>query len=199
VDPTVAKCAKENLRSFKNVSIINKDARDVVFTKKADLIICEMLDTALIDEEQIPVISSVLKYLKEDGELIPQKMLNGIEPVYMDAGHICYLENDSPYHEVLGKFLIYNEVDFKKKLSEKVNVKIKMDINRKGVMSGIKLTSFTLLTSDIICGPTPMLNPPLLIPTNRIDVNAGDIIKIDLNYMMGGGLDSINTKIEKIH
>lgn len=199
MDPTVAKCAKENLRSFKNVSIINKDARDVLFTKKADLIICEMLDTALIDEEQIPVINSVLKYLKEDGELIPEKMLNGIEPVYMDAGHICYLENDSPYHDVLGKFLIYDEVDFKKKLSEKVKVKIKMNINRKGIMSGIKITSFTILTPDIICGPTPMLNPPLLIPTNRIDVNAGDIIKIDLNYMMGGGLDSIKTKIEKIH
>ena len=57
-------CAKENLKDFSNVDVVNSDALSYNFTKKADLIVCEMLDTALIDEEEIPVLQYAKKFLK---------------------------------------------------------------------------------------------------------------------------------------
>ncbi|WP_394325475.1 hypothetical protein [Methanobrevibacter arboriphilus] len=30
--------------------------------------------------------------------------------------------------------------------------------------NGIKITTFTIINENIVCGPTPMLNPPILIP-----------------------------------
>lgn len=66
------------------------------------------------------------------------------------------------------------------------------------MVSGIKITTFTLITPEIICGPTPMLNPPLIIPTNSLRVNTGDTVKLHLSYIMGGGLDSIKTSIKKV-
>jgi len=201
IDTTVAKLAESNLKPFDNILLINNDAREVIFPQKADLIICEMLDTALIDEEQVPVINSILNYLKKDGEVIPQKILNGAEAVYMERENICYEDkeaNQSPNYEVMSNFIIYNEIDFKKEIEEKIVADLEFKISKKGIISGVKITTFTLLTDNLICGPTPMLNPPLLIPTEKINVDIGDLIKVKLSYKMGGGLDSIRTRIEKI-
>lgn len=51
-DFKASRCAKENLKSFKNIEVVNEDVLKYDFSKKCDLIVCEMLDTALIDEEE---------------------------------------------------------------------------------------------------------------------------------------------------
>lgn len=202
IDPSVAKLAESNLKSLDNVFLINKDAREVSFPKKADLIICEMLDTALIDEEQVPVINSILKYLKKDGEVIPKRALNGAEAVYMERNNICYDDDfeslANEIHEIMSDLVIYNEINFKNEIKEDIEADLNFEIYKKGIISGIKITTFTLLTDDIICGPTPMLNPPLLIPIEKINVDIGDLINVKLSYRMGGGLNSIRIKAEKI-
>ncbi len=201
IDHTASKFANSNLKSFDNVSVINKDAKEVIFSEKADLIICEMLDTALIDEEQVPVLNSILKYLKKDGEVIPKKIFNGAEAIDMERENICYEDSEAgenPNYKVISNFVIYSEINFKSQIEENVEADIEFKISKKGSISGIKITTFTLLTDHLICGPTPMLNPPLLIPTEKINVDIGDIIKIKLIYKMGGGLNSIRTKIKTV-
>lgn len=210
INQHVAKRTRSRLKSFKNIKVITGDAKDTLFLKnadlkKADLIICEMLDTALIDEEQVPVLNSVMKYLKNDGEIIPHGVINCVEPVQTAVEHICYEEHGSPKNEVLGDLTTYSTIQFKgdttsklKPIEEKVDTAVDLKVNKKGVVSGIKITTFTLITPEIICGPTPMLNPPLIIPTNSLRVNTGDTVKLHLSYIMGGGLDSIKTSIKKV-
>ena len=57
IDSKAAGYAKENLADLDNVDVICSDVLDYDFTRKADLIVCEMLDTALVDEEEIPVLN----------------------------------------------------------------------------------------------------------------------------------------------
>mgnify|MGYP002525976120 CR=1 FL=1 len=78
-----ARYAKDNLANFDNVSVINSDVLDYSFTKKADLIVCEMMDTALIDEEQVPVINHAKKFLKEDGDWIKDIFCFYIYAIYI--------------------------------------------------------------------------------------------------------------------
>jgi predicted RNA methylase len=157
-----------------------------------------MLDTALIDEEQVPVLNSVLKYLKKDGDVIPRGVINAIEPVHLEVEHICYQENERPRHEIMGPSLIYSQYDFRKPIAPPANFQLELEINRDGIFKGVKITTYTLITPHIICGPTPMLNSPLLIPTEKIRVNKGDIITLELSYLMGGGLNSVKTEINGI-
>ncbi len=196
LDSKVARKTELFLKDFENVNFIKGDVRKLTFNKKADYIICEMLDTALIDEEQVPVINSLLKYLKKDGKVIPCGILNGIEPVYTKAEHICYEENENLLHQTLGPLNIYSKYHFGIYIDPKADFKIQLEISRDGMFNGIKITTFTLITPEIICGPTPMMNPPLIIPAERLKVKRGDIINIKLNYMMGGGLDTIKIGIE---
>ena len=51
-----------------------------------------------------------------------------------------------------------------------------------------------ILNDDIICGPTPMLNPPLLVPLDNRSVKSNDLIIVKLKYIMGKGIESIKAE-----
>ncbi|MCK9150797.1 methyltransferase domain-containing protein [Methanobacterium alcaliphilum] len=193
-------CAQKNLEQFPHIQVINTDVLEYKFTEKADLIICEMLDTALIDEEQVPVLNKALKYLKDNGDIIPCGVINGAELVFMKSPRLSYQDVDTPEfldYQVKGPLIVYNKINFNREINEKVNIDLELTVNIQGMVNAIKITTFTLLTPDIICGPTPMLNPPLFIPIGELYLDEGDEIKINLSYTMGGGLDTIRTKIKR--
>ena len=226
--------AKENLKEFDNIQVFNDDILSFDFSKlneKADLIICEMLDTALIDEEEVPVLNRARKFLKDDGEIIPKGMINSAEPIFMNNHFIQYEDDEySPIYVSLGESVVYSEFDFmneidcdfsakielkifnrddldkisfEEKLSqekyEKFNFKENFNIEEdKLKINGIKITSFTKLNDNIICGPTPMLNLAMLIPIEETEVKCGDSVRIRLEYVMGGGVESIKTEVLEI-
>jgi predicted RNA methylase len=197
-DPSTAQIAQKNLSSFNNVTIMVNDAKTISFPEKADLIICEMMDTALIDEDQVPVLNSVRKYLKEKGDFIPCGVFNGLEALDINISHTCYQEGKTPQHQLMSKLIIYDKIDFKKHINPEIDYSIPVPINNNGTVSGIKITTFTILTPNFICGPTPMLNPPLLVPTNKLNVEKEDNIMLKIKYSMGGGLDTLRASIEPV-
>ena len=187
------KCAKENLGDLGNVEVINTDILDYDFTKKADLIVCEMMDTALIDEEQIPVLNYAKQFLKDDGTIIPKGIVNSCELVDMEREYVHWDENAN--YDVLSSPAIYSQIDFSEDINPNFEVTISLNAKKEGVANGLKITTFTKLSDDIICGPTPMLNPPLLIPLEKQSVKANDFINVKLKYIMGEGIESIETDI----
>jgi len=197
-DPRIASKTVLFLKKYHNISFIERNALEIDFPVKADYILCEMLDTALIDEEQVPVLNGLLKYLKDDGKVIPHGLINCVEPVFTRSEHICYDENENPQHQTLGPYEAYSRYQFGKYIDPHANFKFKLNINKEGWFTGIRITSFTLITPDIICGPTPMMNSPLIIPTERLKVKKGDTIGVDLSYQMGGGLNTIKTRVHGI-
>ena len=192
-----------------------------------------MLDTALIDEEEVPVLNRAKDYLKEDGAIIPQAIINSVEPIFMNNHFIQYEDDEyNPIYIDLGRSVVYNELNFLNDMdcnfSEEIEFKVynKDDLEKinfedkissedfkkfnfgdnfnieenKLKINGIKITSFTKLNENIICGPTPMLNPSMLIPIEETEVCFGDIIRIKLEYIMGGGVETIKTEVlEVIH
>lgn len=199
INKSIAESTRSNLKCLENVEVIDADASKFSFSKKADVIICEMLDTALIDEEQVPVLNSVRKYLKDNGVIIPCGIINCIEPVQVETEYICYEEDGHPKNLVLGEPLFYSRINFGSYTAETFKESLEIKIKTSGTVSGVKITTFTLITKNIICGPTPMLNPPLIIPLKRTKVYNGDVLQLDLSYEMGGGLESVRARIEKIH
>lgn len=191
-----AKKSFENINNSDNIKFHCGDALNNVFQEKADLIICEMLDTALIDEEEAPVLNYLSKYLKDNGEIIPKGVINIAEPIFMERNNIHY-EDDfyNPNYEILGNYVKFSEFDFLNLIDTEFKTTLEFRINNDSKVNGIKITTFTKLNQNIICGPTPMMNPPLLIPVKGRNVKKGEKVKISLEYIMGGGLKTIKTSI----
>ena len=226
--------AKENLKEFDKIQVVNDDLLSFDFSKlneKADLIICEMLDTALIDEEEVPVLNRAREFLNDDGEIIPRGMINSVEAIFMNNHFIQYEDDEySPIYISLGESVVYSEFDFMDEIDCKFSAEIELKIYGKEELdemgfeeelsqekyekfnfkenfnieedklkiNGIKLTSFTKLNENIICGPTPMLNPEMLIPIEETEVSCGDSVRIGLEYVMGGGVETIKTDVLEI-
>ena len=193
INSKIASCARENLSDFDNIEVINADALEYDFTKKADLIVCEMLDTALIDEEQIPVLNRARKFLKKTGRIIPQGIINMAELVDMECSNTHWDEGVFQY-EILSDSIIYSQLNFLDEINPDFEDVLEFEIKTNGKINGIKITTFTKLNDNIISGPTPMFNPPLLIPLDKKTVNSNEFIKVKLKYIMGNGIESIETE-----
>lgn len=193
VDSKAHACALENLKEFKNVNVINTDVLEYDFTKKADLIVCEMLDTALIDEEEVQVLNHAREFLKKDGEIIPKAVINFAELVNMQRHYIHWDEN--AVYESLSNQINYLNINLKDKINPNFEKTLEFKVNENGTANGIKITTVTILNDKIVCGPTPMFNPPLLLPIEETDVKCNDLINVKLKYIMGQGIETIKTQI----
>ena len=185
-------CAKENLSHFDNVKVINNDVLEYNFEKKADLIVCEMLDTALIDEEEIPVLNYAKKFLNEDGKIIPQGIINTIGLVNMQRHHIHW--DEGAKYETLSDEKVYSQFNFLDEIRPEFTAELKLKSKKDATLNGLKITSYTKLTEDIIAGPLPMLNPPLLVPLQEKQIKVNDFIHVEIKYIMGSGIETIKTK-----
>lgn len=193
VDRSTFNCAKENLSDFKNVNVVNSDVLEYDFDRKADLIVCEMMDTALIDEEEVPILNHAKKYLKEDGKIIPQGVINSAELVFMEREYLHWDENAK--YEVISRPVIYSQFDFLDDINPEFEAEIEFKALKSARINGIKITTFTKLNDNLIAGPTPMFNPPLMVPVKETNVKANDLIIVKLKYIMGNGIESIETDI----
>lgn len=193
IDAKTAECAKENLADFSNIRVINADVLNHVFEKRADLIVCEMMDTALIDEEQIPVLNHTRKFLKDTGEIIPKGVINTVELVNLERDYVHW-DEDGVNYEVYSDAKVYSKFDFLDYIDPNFEKTISIEANRDGRVNGLKITTFTKLNDEIICGPTPMLNPPLLIPLDERFVKSNEFINVKLKYIMGNGIESIDVE-----
>jgi predicted RNA methylase len=152
-----------------------------------------MMDTALIDEEEIPVLNHVRQFLKNDGKIIPQGVINSAELVNMQREYIHWDENAK--YEAMSRSVIYSEFNFLEDINPDFEAEILFKAVSDGKINGLKITTFTKLNDNLICGPTPMLNPPLLIPLEEKFVKGNDLIKVKLKYIMGNGIESIKSEI----
>ena len=217
-DATSYKFISEDVSSYK---FINDDVTSYKFDEEKfiDLIICETLDTALIDEEELIVLNNFRKYLKDNGKILPKGIINIAEPVFMEKDYIHYEDEEyhgkKPKYEILGDFVKFAEFDFCEYISPEFKTIIDFNLNKYNLndnfennnkIFGIKITTFTKITDNIICGPTPMLNPPMFIPIdfniNNFNKNNQNLsnknnnlnknnISIKLEYIMGGGVETI--------
>ncbi|AXI24729.1 hypothetical protein CFE53_00510 [Methanofervidicoccus sp. A16] len=195
LDPITYQYALENIQinGFNNIELIEGDAREYVPKDEVDVVVMEMLDTALITEPQVPVINAILKkgILKEGGRIIPQRVYNTAQVVLARMDHIYYDEEVTS--QPLSNEVLYSTVDFNRVNREEVSYHLEFRISCNEVKEdriGIRLNTYTQLTEDTVAGSTPMLNPPLIIPIKNPRIE-GNILKVKLSYRMGGDLESI--------
>ncbi|MBO7719533.1 MAG: methyltransferase domain-containing protein [Methanosphaera sp.] len=192
-NPLIITKTRDYLKEYDNVKLIDADATEYEFQGKIDVVICEMLDTALIDEEQIPVINHVVKYTNDDTIFIPMAVYSTVELINAQVMGICYHEDEHPKYTSLSDEVKYGRINLNQYNDPEYEEDIQMKVKTGGLLNAIKITTYTILTDDIILEPTPMLNPPLIIPVEELDVEKGDNITINLKYTMGGGLNTIQT------
>ncbi|MCD6309554.1 MAG: methyltransferase domain-containing protein [Candidatus Eremiobacteraeota bacterium] len=190
-----------------NITVINKDARELDLPEPVDLVIAEMLDTAMIQEPQVPVLREVLdRVLKPNGRVIPQKVITSIALAYCDYDFYKF-KLPLPHFEttevrkvqkLFSSPVVYHEMDFRKPLEKHLHRELEISIQSTGVANSLKIESETCLIENLVCDSSHWFNPPLVLPFPEIEVEEWDKIKVVLDYELGGGLKTLSYEVKEI-
>jgi predicted RNA methylase/predicted transcriptional regulator len=210
IDPFLIEAAK-NIANYypeaDKIEFIEADAETVELDEKVDVVICEMLDTALIREPQIPVMNHAIQnLLKPGGKVVPVKAITKIELVNSDYDFYGY-NFSMPYYEKCGarhvKDILSNQellhtIRFDEINPTVVDREITIKIVKNGFVNSFRLTTYVYADEGTFMDPTIWLNPPLVLPlthkgnTQDIYVKKSDDMSMYLFYEMGSSLDRIS-------
>ena len=115
-----------------------------------------------------------------------------MELVNLERHYVHWDENVK--YESYSSPKVYSEFNLSDEINPNFEANFSLKTNREGTVNGLKITTYTKLDDNLIAGPSPMLNPPLLIPLGNKSVKENDLINVKLKYIMGNGIESIESE-----
>ena len=208
IDPFLIEAAKNMISKYpvaNKIEFIEADARTVELDEKVDVVICEMLDTALIAEHQVPVMNHAVESLiKPGGTIIPLGAITYIELVTSDYDFYGY-KLPIPFHEEYGARKVRDVLSEKVPLHHiwfneinpiVVDKEVTIETSKEGVVNSFRLTTYVYMDESVIVRPSTWLNPPLVFPLFKsgegISVRRGERLSLYISYEMGSGLDYVS-------
>ncbi len=189
------------------IVIIQGDVTKVDLPEKVDVIMGEMIATALIEELQVPAMNNILRFAKKSTRVLLREyktsidLVNNNENYYGHAFKIVRYE----YPEMKklkslsfsAKYLI-SDVDF-----SKVNKDLVVDKNieiitiRDGVINGIRLSGESIFFDNSTLDGTFAYSYPIILPTDSVEVKKGNIFNLKISYKICGGMQTLRYSISK--
>ncbi|MEX0793313.1 MAG: methyltransferase domain-containing protein [Pirellulaceae bacterium] len=196
----------------KRVTIIRSDAATFVPPEPVDVVVCEMLHSALVREKQVQVIDAFKQNYRRahTGPLpsfIPEASLLAIQPVQQDYEFSGYYAPVPLFQapvaslaetEALGEPIVYQTVIYDQALPDKIGWRGQLQIDQKGILNAIRFVTKNVLTilpdenRDI-----PWHNQYLVVPLEQpIEVHVGDQLDIQFRYSVGGSLAELQSQLQ---
>lgn len=209
-NPALAKVARRFLVENgvgDRVEVVEADASEYVPPEPVDVVICEMLHSALLREKQVAVIQSFKEHYTQryPGELpafLPEATLLGVQPVeqsYTFAGYhapVPLFQMPGAEHQnttALGEPAIYRTVSYERLLPTHFAWQGEVIATRSGPLNALRFVTKNVLA--ILVGEQRAIewnNQHLVLPLQEpMMVERGDVIRIRFSYEAGGSLESL--------
>jgi predicted RNA methylase len=197
-----------NLNGYQDkILIIRGDATKIRLPEKTDVIIGEMIATGLIEELQIPAMNNMLRFANKGARVVLSKFKNFIDLV--NSNNIFYnhkfkivqyeYAGDTDLNvSALSNKLEYACVDFSKINKDSlIDIKLKIPVKKTGILNGLRISSKTLFADGSSFDYSFAYSYPIILPVNETPVKNGDIILVNLSYIMCKGFNNLKYKIIK--
>lgn len=217
-NPELVHTAQSLLRQNSNghrVEVVQANANEWLPPEPVDVLICEMLHTGLLREQQAAVIHNFKKrYLARFGgplpAMIPEACLQAVQPVEQDFVHEGYyapcLQFQSPVHiqprsQDLGPPEVFQTFRWDDRIPMVCEFDGAMNIDRSGTVNAIRLITKNLLAIiELQQRSIDWHNQYMIIPLPEpIEASSGDKLAISFNYSPGATLADLSNTLEVHH
>lgn len=208
---------ENNVRTLKNtflengladiIEVIHGDVTKVQLPEKVNVIIGEMIATALIEELQVPAMNNILKYARKDCRVLLSKYTTNLDLVNNNEIYygnrfklIRYEYPDLPKlkSEIYSKAQTVVSIDFSRKNNTlKIKKEFRIKTTKTGVINGIRLSGKTTFNDGSTLGATYAYDYPIILPIEKTQVKKNDTISVSLSYTISGGLQSVKYSASK--
>jgi predicted RNA methylase len=188
IDPGTADLARKNIASSglsHKITLIEGDATRCELPEAVDVVLCEMLSTALIEEPAAVALDHARRHLlKPGGTAIPGKVHNLVELCQMtyrvdgvEARTHSFEFAGIRHARTLSTSACYHSVDFGEPLARPdVEARAPIQVVAGGTVNAARLTSIVELAPGVVFYATDTLMPPIVVPLiEDVDVRPGRV------------------------
>lgn len=208
--PEVARAARRILAlnsGGEKVEVIETSAFDFLPPEPVDVVVCEMLHSALLRERQVAVIAAFkARYRARFGAkvpiFIPEATILAVQPVAQSfewSGYHAplpvFYDPRGPGHETvqLGEPVTYSMVDYRGELPERFSWQGELAISADGTLNAVRFITKNVVGLDLEGRRSvDWHNQYLVLPLAKgCEVHAGISVRISFDYLPGGSIESL--------
>jgi predicted RNA methylase len=175
------------------VELIFGDAMTVELPEKVDFIVGELMSIYCANEYQVQIFKHLRQFLKLDGQLLPQKIVNIVQlaSANFDANYRHYPINFIRHLPTQFSLqTVVNTIDLYTVEAEKVIVKIPIIPILSGQINAVFMQSFIEITEGANFTGTDSLMPPTVCRLEEdVIVKAGEVVHLWCEFNYGTSLD----------
>lgn len=194
------------------VEVIQGDAYEYLPPEPVDVVICEMIHTAMVREKQVQVIEGFKKrYLEKFGGplpiFIPEAMIMAVQPMQQEYSFEGYCAPIVQFHEPFQSYAgtvemarpsVYTILDFTQSVAENIAWQGAFQIECDGVVNALRFVTKNVLSVVVERASTiDWLNHYLSLPlAEPVSVKAGQLLYVSFAYRTGGSIPSLQASIK---
>ncbi len=207
-DPNNLRTLKETFVSngvSDTIELIQADATKVVLPVKFDVVVAEMIATALIEELQVPAMNNILQYGNLGSRVVLEQYRISADLVHNRSRYYGFdfeiIRYEYPEDEKLksrsySKSIQLAHLDFRNKTEEYVVEKnIEFQVNQDGECNAIRLSGKTYFSDGSTLGGTFAYSYPILLPIAKMRVKKGQLVSAYIKYKISGGMSTLMYKV----
>ena len=194
------------------IVLIQGDVLKVDLPEKVNVIIGEMIATALIEELQVPAMNNMLRFAKR-GRHATRVLLSGYR-TYLDLVHnpenyyghsfkiLRYEYSDSQVacklrSKSFSEKQLISDVDFTKINTDlKVKQNLSIAVTKRGAINGLRLSGESLFFDGSKLGASYAYSYPVILPIETREVSKGQVLKVKIGYTICGGMKTLRYSVE---
>ena len=188
------------------IVLIQGDVCKVDLPEKVDVIIGEMIATALLEELQVPAMNNMLRFAKRRTRVLLSRYRSFVDLVHnpetyygFDFPLVRYEYSGMPglKSKALSDKHLISDVNFAKPVTGlKVDQRLTLEVQKKGRLNGLRLSSETIFWDGSTLGATYAYSYPLILPIEPRDVRKGEVLPVRIRYTLCGGMKSLRYAVE---
>ena len=187
------------------ILLVQGDVRTVDLPEKVDVILGEMIATALIEECQVPAVNNMLRFAKRR-----TRVVLSLYKTFVDL-----VDCPETYYDHNFKIVRYEYPDLRKLRSTpfsakqlisdvdltKINTDLKVDRNlrielsRRGVINGIRLSGESIFFDGSTLGATYAYSYPVILPIDNRAVHKGEVLTMKIRDTICGGMKTLKYSV----
>lgn len=187
------------------IVLVCGDVCKVDLPEAVDVILGEMIATALLEELQVPAMNNMLRFARPSTRVV----LRGYQ-TYADLVHnperyyghrfpiVRYEYSDlrrlksTPLSD---KHLV-SDVDFTRPVTHlKVDQRLQIRITRNARLNGLRLSGESIFWDGSTLGATYAYSYPIILPIPTRVVKAGEVLAVKLRYTLCGGMKTLRYEV----
>lgn len=192
-----------SLNGYNQIEVLKGDIRTIKLPEKVDAIIGEMIATALVEEQQIQAMNNMLQYAKEGVKVHLKKYSSSLDLVNNKDNYyqlqfpvIRYEYADDPQLKsiVLTESKMHSSIDFSVPVLEEdrlIDFQGELTALADGEINGLRLSGITEFFDGSTFEFSFAYSYPIILPVDLIKVKKGDILSVNLKYILCEGFPNL--------